>query len=102
MRSFGEGFDATYTYAPVRKAQKLERTIGSTEWLADMANTTDRALTSGKSEPKPRGNYGITHLSPILGDTRGQLTRLQIFRGAIHCKCESTGWFTVVQSGQDR
>jgi len=48
-----EQFDEDFTYAALRKAERIGRPVGSAKWLADMEAKTGRKLAAGKRGPKP-------------------------------------------------
>ena len=60
----GLDFDEAFTYAALRKAETIGRSVGSPEWLEDMAAITGQALLPGKRDPKPKAIQGFAHLSP--------------------------------------
>ena len=59
-----EDFDEAMTYAALRKAESVERPVGSKEWLAEMEALTGVVLAPGKRGTKPKGDVpGLAHLS---------------------------------------
>jgi putative transposase len=49
----GEDFDEAMSYAALRKAENVERPVGSSEWIADMEAKTGHKLTPAKRGPAP-------------------------------------------------
>jgi putative transposase len=65
FRAFlGEDFDEATDYAALRKAETLERPVGSRDLLEAMEAKTGLALLPKKRGPKPGAITGISHLSP--------------------------------------
>lgn len=59
FRAFlGEEFDEALTYAELRKAETLDRPVGSAQWLEDMEARTGLTLMPRKRGPKPKTNTG--------------------------------------------
>jgi putative transposase len=50
----GEPFDEALSYAALRKAERVGRPVGSSEWLADMEARTGLTLRPQKRGPKPK------------------------------------------------
>ena len=51
----GEDFDETTSYAALRKAERVGRPIGASEWLEDMEARMGLTLRSRKRGPAPKG-----------------------------------------------
>ncbi|KTE42968.1 MULTISPECIES: transposase [unclassified Sphingopyxis] len=49
-----EAFDEAFTYAALRKAERIGRPVGSLQWLEDMEAKTGRTLKPQKRGPRPQ------------------------------------------------
>ena len=59
-----ESFDEASSYAALRKAESVGRPIGAPSWIAELERRTGRALAAGRRGQKPKGDKGLSKLSP--------------------------------------